>query len=366
EYGMALPGLGPTRAWVGPGGEHGLVGVDYAGALLLGRGADVLRGRDDDPLDDRRRRGTAAVSLPVGLDHQRGGAGGQRVRLTGTTGLLHRRWVAVEIRAGGELRRGRAQRPVLVAGRHHVDGSGRLVEACRADPADVVVDPAGDGARAEDPEGIGLGVGAERSSRASRDDLRVGGRRADRVGHARVARGRHHGDARRHGGFVGLIGQVKARLVGERVGAERLVKHVNVIDADRPVDRLEEHRVEGEVGRAEHIEAHQAGTRCDAENPDQAWSAKPVTVVLNVVDVPALCGDGTRVEERLTAAGVSAGPGAAEVTVVHEDVLTVGTDEVGVVDVDAIGDPRHLDAGPGVAKALRGVYVRLARRVEIG
>ena len=67
-----------------------------------------------------------------------------------------------------------------------------------------------------------------------------------------------------------------------------------------------------------------------------------------------LGGDRTGVEERLGATGRRVRARAAEVLVVDEHVLAVGPDEVGVVDVEPVGDEPDLDAGAGVAETLRG------------
>ena len=66
------------------------------------------------------------------------------------------------------------------------------------------------------------------------------------------------------------------------------------------------------------------------------------TKVDEVVDHAALGGDRAGVAEGLGAAGRRGRPVAGEVLVVDEDVAAVGPDEVGVVDVHAVGDERDL------------------------
>ena len=75
--------------------------------------------------------------------------------------------------------------------------------------------------------------------------------------------------------------------------------HVDVIDIDRVVDGLEKDRVEGLVQRAEHVEAHQAGSRCHPEDPDQAGPVEARPVGRDVIGVQSLGGDRAGVEEGL-------------------------------------------------------------------
>ena len=128
-----------------------------------------------------------------------------------------------------------------------------------------------------------------------------------------------------------------------RVGVqpERLVDHVDVVDAHGVVDGLQDRGV-----AAEH-EADQARAGSDADDPDVAARRQRVGLVdelREVVDDDALRSDGRRVAERLPAVGGRARAGAGEVLVVDEHVLAVGADEVGVVRVHAVGDERHGDA----------------------
>src|SRR5262249_41144173 len=104
--------------------------------------------------------------------------------------------------------------------------------------------------------------------------------------------------------------------------------------------------------RTEDVQADQARTRSDAEDPDPAGNAERAAVGGDVIDVPALGGDGTRVKKCLATTGRGARAGAAEVLVVDEDVLAVGADEVLVVRVDAVSDVRDLDASAGVPESL--------------
>ena len=158
-------------------------------------------------------------ALLVGLDDQRGHAGGQRRRLAGPACQLDRAGLPGEVGASAKKRRVRgAQRPVQVTGRDHVDGGARLGEAARAEAADVVVDPALD-ARRVMPADTRLGVGAVGGGRADRDHVRVGRGRADRVGHPGVAGGDRDGHAGLDRGVVGQLGQVGLAGVRERVGS---------------------------------------------------------------------------------------------------------------------------------------------------
>ena len=135
-----------------------------------------------------------------------------------------------------------------------------LVEAARAQRADVVVQPA----RGREVAGrgvVGLGVEPELGRGADRQDLRVRRRRADRVGRARVAGGHADHHAGRHGRVVELLGHVERGDVRERVRAERLVEHVHVVGLHRVVDRLEEARLGRVLVVAEDVESDQADAR---------------------------------------------------------------------------------------------------------
>ena len=178
--------------------------------------------------------------------------------------------------------------------------------------------------------------------------VRVGGGGADGVGDAGVAAGHRHGGAGRHGRVVGLLDQVQAGLVvGVEVVAERLVEHIDVVDGHGVIDGLEEGGVEPGVLGSEDVQPDQAGARGDALDADVARAVEGQGAVLaDVVHPLALGGDGAGVEEGLVTPGGHRGALSGEVLVVDEDVGAVGADEVGVVDVEAVGDERDLDARP--------------------
>ena len=125
-----------------------------------------------------------------------------------------------------------------------------------------------------------------------------------------------------------------------------------MVDVDRVVDRGQEHRVEGFVGRAEDVQSDQARSGSDAENPNVARLGQAGVEVLEVVDLPALRGDRTRVLECLAPIGRSRCPGSAEVLVVDEHRLTVGSNEVRIVDVETVSNEPDLYAGTRVAQCL--------------
>ena len=157
-----VPGLGlPGRPGAGPGRQHRRVGVDQTGALLLGRGARCRGGEMMICLT------TAGVGrLPpwaccVGLDDQGGDARGQRA----TTSLVPP-GSSTEAGLPGEVRAGARTAPALGVHSAQLRSPGAttstvaagLVEAARAEGADVVVEPALH-ARQLDAADAGLGVG---------------------------------------------------------------------------------------------------------------------------------------------------------------------------------------------------------------
>ena len=294
----------------------GLVGVQQAGALLGGGGAEVAGGAEQDLLDQRGRRGGAGVGLPVGLDDIRRGARHERRGLAGAAALLDVGGLAEEVDAAYVGRTGVAGGEAQVAGRDQVHRAAGLVEPARAQRADVVAQPAGRGEVAGGGV-VGLGVHLELRRGADRDDVRVGRRRADGVGRARVAAGDGDHHARRDRRVVELLGHIQRGDVGERVAAERLVEHVDVVGLDRVVDGLQEVGLGGVLEGAEHVKPDQAGAGGHALDPDVAGrrvgcAEKP----FDVVDLDALAGDRVGVEERLVAGGELAGPVAGEVLVV--------------------------------------------------
>ena len=118
-----------------------------------------------------------------------------------------------------------------------------------------------------------------------------------------------------------------------------------MVNGDRVVDRLQERGVVARVLGAEDVEPDQAGARCDALDADVAGPGDRVrSEVGDVVHLAALGGDRGGVAERLLAAGRDVQALAAEVLVVHEHVLAVGADEVGIVDVQPVGDEPDRDA----------------------
>ena len=74
--------------------------------------------------------------------------------------------------------------------------------------------------------------------------------------------------------LAALIRSRLAGVVGIGVVAERLVEHVDVVDGDRVVDRLEERGVEARVLGAEDVEPDQAGARGDALDADLAGAGR--------------------------------------------------------------------------------------------
>ncbi len=85
-------------------GLHRCQRVEQPGSLLRGRVPEVGGGAGDQLLDQSGSRAHAAVGVLVGLDDQRGSAGGERGRLAGATEVLDR--VTVGPRRSCTLRRG--------------------------------------------------------------------------------------------------------------------------------------------------------------------------------------------------------------------------------------------------------------------
>ena len=319
------------RRLVGLGRLHRLVGIDQPGALLFGGRPDVVGGADDDLLDDRGRGARAAVTLAVGLDHQRRLAGRQRRRLAGAAECQHRRRIARIVEAV-HVHRGvrRAQSPVELARCDRVDRAPILLEAARTERADVVVEIALDAGELCPAVAI-LEVDPVGGARAHRQDLRVGRRRSDRARDARVAARDDDGRAGSHRVVVGLLEHVEARrVVGVVVAAERLVEDVDVVGRHRVVDCGEDRRVVALV-IGEGDQANQARARRYALDPDIARAGHGMgAIARHVVDLATLRGDRAGVAECLLAAGLLVRAPAGEVLVVREDGLTVGADEVGV------------------------------------
>ena len=78
-----------------------------------------------------------------------------------------------------------------------------------------------------------------------------------------------------------------------------------------------------------------------------------LVVAGDVVGLSTLSRYGGSVEEGLEPPGRRRGAIAAEVLVVDEDVATVGTDEVWVVNVESVCDEAHLHALSGVSELRR-------------
>ena len=155
-----------------------------------------------------------------------------------------------------------------------------------------------------------------------------------------------------YGGVVGLLDQVEAGGVGERVVAERLVEHVDVVEVDRVVDGLEEHRVEGQVGRPNTLSPTRLAPGATPRTRMLHGGAEPDAVAGRRCRPARPCAAiELAVEEGLAAAGRGVGAGPAEVLVVDEDVLAVGADEVGVVEVDAVGDEATFTPAPVYPRA---------------
>ena len=125
---------------------------------------------------------------------------------------------------------------------------------------------------------------------------------------------------------------------------------------DGILDRLQEAGRARDAGRlAEDLEADQADAGSLALDADLAGAVEHAGAeVRHVVDLVALRADRAGVEEGLAAGGRRVQPVTGEVLVVAEDAVTVA-DEVRVVDVDALGHERHLDAGAVVAERARGL-----------
>ena len=206
----------------------GRVGVHEAGTLLGGGRAEIGRRADEDLLDQRRRRGRAMVGLPIGLDHERSHARHERRGLAGAAGLLDVGGLTDEVGAVRIGRAGIARGEAQVAGGDQADSATGLVEPTGAQRADVVVEPAG-GREVARGGVVGLGVEAEVGRPSDRDDLRVGGGRADRVGEPAVAGRDADDDAGCDGCVVELLRDVERRDVRERIRPERLVDHVDVV-----------------------------------------------------------------------------------------------------------------------------------------
>ena len=189
------------------------------------------------------------------------------------------------------------------------------------------------------------------------DDVGVGRRGSDRARHAGVAAGDGDRGAGGDGRVVGLLDQVEARLIVRVVVvAERLVEDVDVVGGDRVVDRVEEARVVAGVLGAEDVEADELGAGGHPLDADVAGSPHRVgTVSGDVVGLPALGGDRAGVTERLFAPGRHVRPLATEVLVVDEDVRSVRTDEVRIVDVQPIGDEAHRHAAAVEAERAGGL-----------
>ena len=298
------------------------------------------------------------MRVAIGLDHQGGGTGGERRRLAGAAAIGEVGRLTAQIGAAGL---GVAGHPVEIAGRHQIDGAAGLRVAARAERADVVVQPAL-GREIAHRALVVLRVEAEGGGRAGADHQRVRRRRADRVGGPRVAAGDGDRDAGRNCRIVEQLVDVERGGVGNAIAAVRLVEDIHVVGVDRVIDRLEEVRGQRVFVVAEHHETQQRGARrhaldADVAGPGQAFDA----VILHVVGDEALSGDGVRVEERLAAIGIPPGAVTGKILVVEEHAAAEGTDEVGVLRVDAVGDPGHLDAAAGVAERAGGLGFRVVR-----
>ncbi len=300
------------------------------------------------------------------LDQRRHGGDFRRRR--GGAGRIgdSRRGPVVGVKTGAEPRRvGAAQRPGRVAGSDHVHGARvELVDATRAQRADVVVLPAA--GREVRAVRVRLAVGTESGRRAHADHPGYVGRRADAAVGAVVAGGRDHHHAR---GNRCLVGQPHRVVLGvrDRVPAEGLKQHVDVVSHDRVLDRLEDRGVEDCGVVAERVEHRQTGARGEALDPNVAASRqrlRRVDELRQVVDLVALRGDEARGEEGQQAAGHREGTIPAEVLEVEDDVLAVRPDEVGVARVDAVGDDPDLDAG-AVRDLVSGVDVHQRPRLGL-
>ena len=139
-----------------------------------------------------------------------------------------------------------------------------------------------------------------------------------------------------------------------------------MIDGDGVVDGLQEARLVGEVLGPEHLQPDQAGAGGDALDADPARPGQwVVREVADVVGLAALRGDRAGVDEGLAAGRRRVQAVTGEVLVVDEHVAAVGPDEVGVVDVDALGHERDLDPGAGEAEGAGGLGAR-DRAVAVG
>ena len=253
------------------------------------------------------------------------------------------------------------ERPVGLARRDQVEHPAALGEAGRLDRRDVVAEPA----LGELEPVLGpLGVVAERRAGARGDHGRVARRRAGArldAGVAGALDDRGPGCDRL---LVELTGQVLG-AVRDRVAAEGLAEHIGVIVGQRVVQALEDRRVEGRVRVPEHLHHVEAGAGGDASDRDVAARRKRVRGVHELRDVvgdPALSGDRAGVSERLRRARGRVRSLATEVLVVGDHVAAVGTNQIGVVDVDAVGERRDLDARAGG----QVLGLRRARVIERG